>query len=720
MPHTPEQNGVAKRKNRTLIEMARCMLLQSELSKGFWAEAVATANYIRNRCPTTSLKGKTPFELWCQKLPCFTYFRAFGMKAYILNKNPRKEKLDPKAKCGTFIGYSEEAKAYKVWIPSERKVVVSRDVTVLEERLNRSNSDHVKTNNWDNMEIILESDNRENNNEVHRNEGGPNNEEDMSQCRAPGRPRIIRTGKRGRPRKLFRQKSNIIVADHDVDTFSIVQRPSNELVIGCRTVLSNKYKADGSLNKRKARIVAKGYAQRPGIDYMETFAPVARLDSIKLLMALSAKFDMTIEQIDVTSAYLNGSLEEEVYMEKPELLQECLEELISDPSEDKNIKNIAMRLKREGSNQSDGICKLRKAIYGLRQAGRQWHEMLSRKLKSLELLPNVADPCVYHGQRGNQALYMIIYVDDMLIVSSNRKWIKQVKDELQKEFDIKDLGPVQYCLGIEINRDSNKIYLTQRRYILDMLKRYGMENCNSVSTPMDKDVIFSKGSKDAGNKGRPYRELIGGLMYLAIATRPDINHAVSILAQFNDCHEDAHWVAAKRILRYLKGTVDYSLNYQKSDDSIEGHVDADWGRCKIDRRSVTGYVFTLCRGAITWKSQKQRTVALSSTEAEYMALAECAKGAVYLNEFIKELGFHDLTGITIHNDNLGAQLLAKNPIVHPRIKHIDIRYHFIREVLKRGDIRLEHTSTDEMVADALTMPVAVVKHQFCINSMGLK
>ncbi|CAK9827496.1 Retrovirus-related Pol polyprotein from transposon TNT 1-94 [Anthophora retusa] len=208
-------------------------------------------------------------------------------------------------------------------------------------------------------------------------------------------------------------------------------------------------------------------------------------------------------------------------------------------------------------------------------------------------------------------------------------------------------------------------------------------------------------------------------MYLAVATRPDISHVVSTLAQFNDCNGEAHWVAAKRVLRYLKGTINYSINYRKSDDCLQIYVDADWGRCKMDRRSYTGYVTTLSNGPISWKSTKQRAVALSSTEAEYVALAEAVKDGIYFSEFLKELGFCALSKMTVYNDNLGAQLLAKNPIVHPRTKHINIRFHFLRDVFKRDNFKLEYLSFENMPADVLTKPLPRDKHYFCIERMGI-
>jgi len=805
VPHTPEQNGIAERKNRTLIDMARCMLLQARLSTGFWAEAVSTANYLRNRCPTKSLNGRTPFEIWMDRLPNLRHLRIFGMRAHILNKDPRKKKFDSRSKTGIFIGYSDSVKAYRIWIPNEKRVVVSRDIRVLENSSNDNNGlkeDNTAPDKTSTICISNTQSSDENGSDLSDNKREdsldiPDNEEEQTEaaercenlCRAPGRPRILRVGRKGRPRKLFHYRkipddndqedaeeeegieevrsntnpseeynfrTNI---DHEAnlvftanmteisvekalngndqeewrqaiksemknliknDTFKIIERPTDKKVIGCRVVLTNKFKADGSLERRKARVVAKGFAQRPGVDFIESFAPVARLESVRLIMAMAAELSMSIEQIDITSAYLNGSLLEDTYMEKPDLLEECLEEIMNDKREEQRIRIIAKQLIKDLKDNDDTVCYLKKAIYGLKQAGRQWHDRLSKKLKEFNLKPTTSDPCIYHGKRENHVLYIVIYVDDMLIASTDPNWIKNVKLKLSKAFDMKDLGRANYCLGIEIQQDREKITLSQRRYILNLLNRYGMDSCNPITTPMDRDTVLDKSTADDRDERRPYRELVGALMYLAVATRPDIAHAVSVLSQFNDCNAAPHWRAAKRVLRYLKCTINYGIVFRKSGDSIRLYVDADWGRCKIDRRSYTGYVITLSEGPISWKSQKQRTVALSSTEAEYIALAEATKDGIYMCEFLKELGLSQFAKLSIYNDNTGAQLLAKNPIVHPRTKHIDIRFHFIREAIKRYSVNMCHVPSEQMPADVLTKPIVKEKHYFCIDAMGMR
>ncbi|XP_071569781.1 uncharacterized protein [Temnothorax nylanderi] len=246
-----------------------------------------------------------------------------------------------------------------------------------------------------------------------------------------------------------------------------------------------------------------------------------------------------------------------------------------------------------------------------------------------------------------------------------------------------------------------------------------MIDCKPSRTPL---VVGSKLLKEDTTENRdniPYRELTGALMYVATGTRPDIAHAVSVLCQFNDCYNESHWSAAKRVLRYLKSTISYGLNYTRDNEGLIGYVDADWGNCRIDRKSYTGMAFVLAGAAISWGSRKQRTVALSSTEAEYLGLTDAAKEAVYLVQFLKELGLGDLATVTLYNDNMGAAHLAQNPIHHARSKHIDIRCHFIREALSGGTIQLKYLPTEEMAADMLTKALSSPKHEDCCKTMGI-
>ena len=503
-------------------------------------------------------------------------------------------------------------------------------------------------------------------------------------------------------------------------TWVFVDRPKDAEIIGSRMVLRNKYKPDGTIEKRKARLVARGFAQRPGIHFSQTFAPVARLSSIRLIVALAVQQKMKIHQLDITTAYLNGVLQEEIYMEPPNFIIEALEVLIEKENRNSEMRERAKAALKE-LEAGDKVCLLKKSLYGLRQAGRNWHATLDKSLRKLGAAPTNADPCVYQLRKEEDIILIAIYVDDIIIASRSVSGIEKLKASLAQEFDVKDLGEINYCLGIEFSRSGNGIALYQSGYVRDVLDRFGMTESNAVKTPMDSNVKLVKPDKDVASKTTemPYRELIGALMYLAVSTRPDIAFAVSSLSQFNDCCNETHWTAAKRVLRYLKGTMSMGILFKPTTDPLKCFVDSDWASCLNDRRSYTGFTTILSSGPVSWEAKKQRTVALSSTEAEYMGLAEAAEECIYFRGFLTELGFRDLANVVILNDNLGAQKLAENPSFHARSKHIDVTHHFILEALKDKKFIVKHVSTEDMTADIFTKGLPRLKHEKCIELLGM-
>ena len=397
--------------------------------------------------------------------------------------------------------------------------------------------------------------------------------------------------------------------------------------------------------RRKARVVAKGYSQRPGVDFKEIFAPVVRLGSVRLLLALAVENDLIVHQLDVTTAFLNGDIgEEEIYMEVLELFEEMLPEIIFKD----DLKNAEINLQKTVSKMLERIqtgnqvCLMKKALYGLKQAGRQWYVKLDRELRNLGLEPLNADACIYIRKSATEILIIAIYVDDMLLFSNTSKSLSDFKRKFGERFQVKDLGKVKHCLGMEFRQEKDFLEISQTAYIEEVLKKFGMQNSKPAVTPMDLGTKLKKVEESSEeDSSYPFREFIGSLMYLSVATRPDITYAVNYLSQFNNSNGREHWTAAKRILRYLRGTSKLGLKYKKTPKRLEGFVDADWAGCLEDRRSYIGFVFLLALGAVSWEAKKQRIVALSSTEAEYMALTEAAKEAVHLQRFLKEIGLKE-------------------------------------------------------------------------------
>nr|CAH7744961.1 unnamed protein product [Callosobruchus chinensis] len=676
-PYTPEQNGIPERKNRALLDTARCLLMQSGLPPTFWAEAINTANYLRNRCPSKSLNGLTPYEMWTGKTPDISHLRDFGCNVFCLNQDQNKGKLDARCKEGIFIGYSEGTKGYRVWIPRENKFLVTRNVKFSEDK-------EIMEKEWTDFAPDEETEEKETETPTISIQLTPTMEdknpdpeavtsgyeelevEHEQPKRTRGRARIVRTGARGRPRKVYRTTQGSSTAfceeafltkvpmqeaitGRDADewqsamadevacilknnTWELTERPSNQHVVGSRIVLRNKYRPDGIVERRKARLVAQGFSQKPGMHFNETFAPVARLSSIRLVTALAAHENMDIQQLDVTCAYLNGQLNETIYMETPPYLSESLETICGSSKYDEAVKKIALETLKQVET-GDKVCLLKKSLYGLKQAGRSWYQKLSKTLKDCGAIATKADPCVFTKGEGEDVVIIVTYVDDLLIASRNKGAISSLKGKLSKKFEIKDLGSVNHCLGMEFSRKGNVISVTQRAYILEVLDRFNMTEANPVSTPLDPNTKLRRPTDNPSNEEArlPYREL------------------------FNNCYTKEHWTAANRVLRYLKGTIDYSIVYKHDELSLRGFVDVDWANCPDDRHSFTGFSFVLSSGPITWESKKQATVALSTTEAEYMGATEAAKEAIYLKKFVTELGFERLADITLYSDTAGKK-----------------------------------------------------------------
>lgn len=384
----------------------------------------------------------------------------------------------------------------------------------------------------------------------------------------------------------------------------------------------------------------------------------------------------------------------------------------------------------EGFNDGSGrYCLLKRALYGLKQASRQWNIKLNRVLIESGHTRSTLDPCVYVRRSGASVVYVAVYVDDLLIFSNNATMKNELKRSLSSSFDMKDLGEASSCIGMQITRDrsSGKIYLNQTKYIESILIKYRMSDCNPMKSPTDANQRLTK-SMALDSSGIaydmtniPYQEAVGSLLYLAQCTRPDIAHAVGAVSRFNQLHGPAHWVAIKRIFKYLSGTKHLKLAFcANSTDGIVGFSDADWASDADDRKSYTGYVFIMQGAAISWASRKQQTVALSSTEAEYMAVSLASQEESWLRQFCDEIFGSKLSKPTnIYCDNRSALNLANSDAYHVRTKHIDVRHHYVRNKIVNGDILIKPISTNEMVADCLTKNMTVEKQSFCTTRMGL-
>lgn len=493
-----------------------------------------------------------------------------------------------------------------------------------------------------------------------------------------------------------------IEALHKNKTWQLVPLPRGRKAIGNKLVYKIKRDSNDQVERYRARLVVKGYAQKEGIDFNEIFSPVVRLTTIRVVLAMCATFDLHLEQLDVKTAFLHGELEEEIYMLQPEGFTEIGKENL--------------------------VCRLNKSLYGLKQAPRCWYKRFDSFIISLGYNRLSSDYCTYYKRfdGDNDFIILLLYVDDMLVAGPNKDRIQELKAQLAKEFDMKDLGPANKILGMQIHRDRNnrKIWLSQKNYFNKILRRFNMQDCKPVSTPVPVNFKLSSSMCPSNEAERremsrvPYASAVGSLMFAMICTRPDIAQAVGVVSRFMANPGGEHWNTVKRILRYIRGTSDAALCYGGSEFTVKGYVDSDFAGDLNKSKSTTGYVFTLAGGAVSWVSKLQTVVALSTTEAEYMAATQACKEAVWIQRLLEELG-HMQKKIVLFCDSQSALHIARNPAFHSRTKHIRVQYHFVREVVEEGSVDMQKIHTDENLADVMTKPINADKFTWCRSSYGL-
>lgn len=737
--YTPQQNGVAERMNRTLVEMGRCYMLEANIPMLLWAELINASVYIRNRCPTHLNDTKTPEELWHGRKPCVKHLRQIGCKAYVLNKRS-KSKWDARSEEYILVGYSDESKAYRLWKAGTKSIIKSRDVKFIEYELYKS-SDMSQNECFYEFEINTSRNAEMNDSNQDREE---ESDEELLDCHDVAEDSAsgdmtdstkydsmnqtpaesIRQRLRSWAFRKNDESSNIVTEDPRTvnealssdraddwykameeeyaslmknETWILTDLPEGRTPVGCRWVFKSKIRPDGTIEKHKARLVAKGYSQIFGFDYIDTFAPVVRQTSLRLIYALSVEYDLQLRQLDVSTAFLNGNLDEEIYMEQPELF-------------------VQEATKRK-------VCKLHKAIYGLKQSGRQWFKCIDAVIKKFGLSQSKYDQCIYYAHNSDTIMIVALYVDDVVIACNNSNYVNQFVKKLQLNFDIRDLGTPKHCIGLEIDVKPDGVSISQPGYITNLAKKYGLENCKPVKIPMAANTKLEREPMTAGEGEKVdekiYQELIGSLLYISLHSRPDITCAVNMLSQFSKDPRKQHLNAALYVVKYLSSTKHAVLLYKKSDSPLTGFCDANWAQDVNDRKSQSGFCFILAGGVVSWESKKQKVVATSSAEAEYVALTESAKEASYLSYILDELGFSNDKPIILHTDSQSAQQMAKFGAHHSRTKHIHYKYHFIKDTIERGIIELRYLPTTEMVADVLTKPVPKPKHTYCCNNFGI-
>ncbi|KAG7565068.1 Zinc finger CCHC-type superfamily [Arabidopsis suecica] len=707
VPRSPQQNGVAERKNRTILEMARSMLKSKRLPKELWAEAVACAVYLLNRSPTKSVSGKTPQEAWSGRKPGVSHLRVFGSIAHAHVPDEKRSKLDDKSEKYIFIGYDNNSKGYKLYNPDTKKTIISRNVVFDEEgewdwKSNEEDYNFFPHFEEDDSELTREEPPREEPTTPPTSPTSPQGEESSSE-RTPhfrSLQELYEVTENQDNLTLFclfaecepmdfqeaiEKKTWRDAMDEEIkaikknDTWELASLPNGHKAIGVKWVYKAKKNSKGEVERYKARLVAKGYSQRAGIDYDEVFAPVARLETVRLIISLSAQNKWKIHQMDVKSAFLNGDLEEEVYIEQPQ----------------------GYIVKGEENK----VLRLKKALYGLKQAPRAWNTRIDKYFKEKDFIKCPYEHALYIKIQKDDILIACLYVDDLIFTGNNPSMFEEFKKEMTKEFEMTDIGLMSYYLGIEVKQEDNGIFITQEGYAKEVLKKFKMDDSNPVTTPMECGIKLSKNEEGEGMDPTTFKSLVGSLRYLT-CTRPDILYAVGVVSRYMEHPTTTHFKAAKRILRYIKGTINYGLHYSTSNDyKLVGYSDSDWGGDVDDRKSTSGFVFYIGDTAFTWMSKKQPIVTLSTCEAEYVAATSCVCHAIWLRNLLKELSLPQDEPTKIFVDNKSAIALAKNPVFHDRSKHIDTRYHYIRECVNKKDVLLEYVKTHDQVADIFTKPL---------------
>ena len=755
MPGTPDQNGVAERRNRTLMDMVRSMISYSTLPVSFWGDALKTAVYILNRVPT-KVVPKTPFELWTGRKPSLAHLHIWGCQAEARVYNPQEKKLDPRTISGYFIGYLEKSKGYRFYCPDHSlRIVETRNAKFLE---NDQVSGSIQPQNiiFEEHPISMQSSDELVmiphpiiHNNLMEDESTINvpsvteptvTENLASPSRVAGQEETLRRSSRVKKSAIpsdyivYLQESDFDIGKcDDPTTFSqamnslnssnwydamkeelnsmdknnvwnLVELPPGATTVSCKWVYKTKRDCKGKVERHKARLVAKRFTQKEGIDYNETFSHVSKKDCLRIIMAMVAHFDLELHQMDVRTTFLNGDLEEEVYMKQPE------------------------GFVSEG--QSNMVCKLNKSIYGLKQSSRQWYLKFNDVISSFGFVENVVDRCIYLKISGSRFIFLVLYVDDILLASSDLALLIETKHFLSSHFEMKDMGEASYVIGIEVHRDRSrgKLYLSQRTYIKKMLERYGMENSKPSPAPMSKGDRLSKSQSPRNELEReqmrayPYASLVGTLMYAQICTRPDIAFVVGVLGRFQSDPGLDHWRAAKKVLRYLQGTQDYMLTYSRSDSlEVVGYTDSDFAGCPDSKRSTSGYIFLLANGAVSWRSTKQKLTAASTMEAELVACYEAITQAIWLRNFIIGLKVVDSISkpIRMFCDNAGAVSSINNGKVSNGNKHMDIKYLVIKEKCDENKVSVKYISTVLMVADPMTKAIAPGLYKDHVDHMGL-
>lgn len=669
---TPQQNGKAERWNRSIVERARTVLYQSGLDKIFWSEAVAFVVYVLNRCPTS--KNIIPFSCWNCRDYDYSKLQVFGCDAYKLDFVHSSHKLDEKSMKLKFVGYAPGG--YRLLDVDERKIHLSRDVDF---NVNNFSKDI----NYKGEDKIFDEIDLENIHDIPISDNSNLCFQLWSDTCPQSFEEAVNSPESQKWKDAMRAEIEALNLNN---SWKFVERPQSEKIVSCRWVFTKKYNSENNVIY-KARLVARGFEQENIFNSL--YSPVAKMSTIRTLLAISNVKGFYIHCLDFCNAFLNGLLEEEVYLEIP-----------------------------EGTKQnSSKVLLLKKALYGLKQAPKLWNQEFNSFICKLGFYPSKADRCLYIKKLpNNDVVYLAIYVDDIILSSANLDTISEIKRVIGEKYKCKDLGEIRSFLGLSVNYNRNEaiLQIDQEKMIERVAEKFRVSNCNNVLTPMEEKLVLHPCKDPKQLTKYPYRELIGSLMYLMLGTRPDICFAVSFFSQFQDSATDIHFQQLLRVLKYVYSTRSLKLTYTAKNlnsEILSVYSDADWANCMFSRRSFSGCCAFVFGNLVSWSCRKQSLVALSSTESEIIALCECTTEAVWLQRLVADFNYVlNSENAVIYGDNQNSlRLVTEGNWDSKRSKHIDTKFRFVCDVFNNNYFNYKYKGTEYQIADLFTKSLGKVR-----------
>uniref|UniRef100_A0ACD5V1F3 Uncharacterized protein n=1 Tax=Avena sativa TaxID=4498 RepID=A0ACD5V1F3_AVESA len=736
-PYTSPQNGRAERILRTINDTVRSMLTHASMPLTFWVEALNTATFLVNRRPCKPRSHHTPFFLLYGIDPDYSQLRVFGCLCFPNTAATAIHKLAPRSTPCVFLGYSPDHKGYRCLNRDTGRVLISRHVFFDENQFPyRSTPAPIPPPPDDDLFHTPPT----SSSPLHHQPmaGTPPVPEpplpDLPSSPAPSHtspgstrlpappqappppsPPPVATPPATKHHMITRSKNGIFqpnpkyahltttssispipktvrTALHDPvwltamqeefgaltknRTWTLVPRPPGANIVTGKWLFRHKLKSDGTLERYKARWVVRGFSQRPGIDFDQTFSPVVKSATIRAVLAIAASRDWPVRQMDVNNAFLQGFLNERVYCQQPAGFVDAA--------------------------HPDHVCLLDRSLYGLKQAPRAWFERFGAFIRTLGFTAARSDPSLFILRRADSTAFLLLYVDDIVLTASSTALLQQLQQRLLSEFSMKDLGPLHYFLGIRVTRSSSGFFLSQHKYAEELLDRANMSQCRSAPTPVDTRAKLAAADGAPLADPSEYRSLVGALQYLTM-TRPDLAYAVHQACLYMHDPREAHLALVKRILRYLRGSAEHGLHLHRSTAlDLVAYSDADWAGCPDTRRSTSGYAVFLGDALISWSSKRQPTVSRSSAEAEYRAVANVVAECCWLRHLLGELHVDLPKATVVYCDNISSVYMAANPVHHRRTKHIELDIHFVREKVALGALRVLHVPTTQQFADLMT------------------